>query len=494
MGDPHCSPYYSKCTQVVGTEEGTFDLWTVPGKISFEVNVYAKAGKKWIRALIKDGKEIFNADNCFDKNPPAPLRKTVTIKDDLGGKVDVYYEVMCRAKAESKGAEQLIVNVRLRDEYDTYQREPDTQMPPATTFMFDKDTGMCVNPPKYGQGIENPTQNDYKLKCNRQSDFKFTSGRYCNCSVSCAAWGDPHLMSFYTEQCRSSQRCNFLTPITQEAQYKLMYSAQQLYALSTDLDEKCKLITEATVFAMKQRSKDKLTGCSSQSGALAMGDLSFVENTKDFPADSWDVLRVKAEDVCSKFGKDATTFVLPSDPAVSTGVKEIDAFNKAHYDPSVRGYALGEQVLVWKDGKQVMVPVSGGMSTCLKKKGFNPDEATMVVNFGGATSTLVCHQNGYGMWYFNTCSNKEGMTVKNFVKNGKELENVNQLPTISAQWNDAMISTLEQAAQTGGFCATGDFNAKQSVALQTTVQANTYQYRGANTVLPFVAANNVNNQ
>jgi len=46
MGDPHCAPYYSKCTQVVGTEEGTFDLWTVPGKISFEINVYAKAGKK----------------------------------------------------------------------------------------------------------------------------------------------------------------------------------------------------------------------------------------------------------------------------------------------------------------------------------------------------------------------------------------------------------------------------------------------------------------
>jgi hypothetical protein len=487
MGDPHVSPFYSICTQVVGTQDGIFDLWSVPGKISFQVDVQSDAGRHWVKKLIVDGQVVMDADTeCYSDKF---VYNTVTISDDMGGLVDVYYDVSCREQSESKGAKQLIVNIRLRDEHDTLvDPNPSGLMPIDSTFMFKGDTGMCVDPPKYGQNIPDPTQNDYKLACNRQSEFKYTSGRYCNCSASCGAWGDPHLMDFYVNQCRSSQRCNFLTPITAEIQYNMMYQAQQTYAFQTALDDTCHLISEGIVYAMNARSMKKLNGCSPESGALAMGDLAMVQDNT-FKTSDWDRIRLVAEDVCSKFGKDATTFTVPSDPSVSTGIPELDQFNKDHYDPDVRGFNLGQQVLVWKDGRQYLVPVTGGYSTCLKKKGFDPAEATKLVKFGGVTSTLVCHQNKKGMWYFNACSNKQSMVVQDFVMDGKALEKASQLPKVAPSWGDAMIATLEQAAFTGGFCATGNFEAKQNIAVQTSVTANAYAYRTSGNTREFVPAN-----
>lgn len=501
MGDPHAFPFYSKCSMVVGTDVGNFNLYTVPAngkqdEFAMTIDVYANKGKKWIKTLLVNGEEIMDASECWtDKE--RYFNKTEYLYSDAAAQtknakpdIELYYEVFCRKKSESKGAEQLIINIRLRDEEDTHNGESVAKMPPDSTFFFKSDSGICVDPVKYGhtKPIENPTDNDYKLVCTRQSEFKYTSGRFCNCSASCAAWGDPHLMAFPVNQKRSAHKANFITPITSEVQYNMMYHAEQVFAFQTALSDPCQVIVEGTIYAMKPRSMQKLFACNKNSGAFSRGDISMLTDGT-FKDDDYDVIRINT-DVCEKFGKNqATTLQIPSDPSISTGIPKLDAFNKEYYDAEVGGFNLGEQVLVNKDGRQYLVPVSGGHSTCLKNKGFNPDEASKLVKFGGVYATLVCHQNKRGEWYFNACVNKKSMVVQDFVKFGKELEKVDQLPTAQATWNSEMIMTLEEAAFTGGFCATGDLEYKQGASVATAVAANTFEYRAAGEVREFARAN-----
>jgi hypothetical protein len=498
-GDPHCSPFYSKCTQFVASTQGFHTLFSVPGKnAKFEIFNEPENNKMWIKEFYVNGKSVKNATDCGDpKDHPKQLdvvSDTVTLKDDLGGEAKIRYWAQCRDWKETvsrgTGAPQLVVRVRVQDEHDTYERPPSTEMPPKSTFMFENAEGICVDPPKYGQGIENPSQKDYELKCKRQSPWKFTSGRDCNCSASCAKWGDPHLMDYYTDQGRSSQKCNFLTPITENVQYNMMYHVEQVFGVQSALDEKCKLIQTVTVYGMKKRTKQKLFGCTPQAGELAKGNLDSF--SKDYSINDYNIVELDANTHCKNMGDE---IVIPSNPNVKTGIADLDAFNKDVYDDDVKGYPLDTQILVYgEDGRQYLVPVQGGMSTCLKKKGFLPDLATRTVKMGGITATAVCHKNKFGEFYFNLCSNKQNMVVQDFVQNGKELEKASQLPKQVPDFKNGMINALEQAAFTGGFCATGNFEGSADVAVQQEVSANAYEHRAVGECKEFVPAEMRKNQ
>merc|ERR1712146_763773 len=113
---------------------------------------------------------------------------------------------------------------------------------------------------------------------------------------------------------------------------------------------------------------------------------------------------------------------------------------------------------------------------------------------GGITATAVCHRNKFGEYYFNLCNNKQNMVVQDFVQDGKELEKASQLPKVAPDFKSGMINALEQAAFTGGFCATGNFEGSADVAVEQAVSANAYKHRAVGECKEFVPAEMRKNQ
>lgn len=477
----------------------------MPRATNFTMGVYRSRGKHYIKTIWLNGNAVLDADDCGTDKPQSKDGNIQLWSDSKantnGARSDVTlrWEVMCRPLNENP-AKQLKINIRLRDEFQNHEEQVETSMPPQTTFYFAGDTGICTDPVKYGTNIpwDQITDSDYELDCRRLSPFKFASGRYCNCTGSCAAWGDPHIIDFYEHQQRASNRNNFKSPITSEPQYNLLYHTGQIFGARKALDGRCNMMVEAQIYALKSDTQSRLHGCNRNGGDIARGDISRVER---FNQNDWDVLTLRADELCPPLvdlarprnwwdlSQDARSFKFPN-PNTTTGNAEWDKFNRDHYNHAKEGMDLGMHVLVQHPdgpGGQYLVPVQGNnYANCLSSKGFDPDMASNVVDAGSVTAELTCHRTKGGLWYFNYCIQKKGITIRKFYYNAQHLQRISQEPKSSPRWqnNNGVFKALEKSAFSGGWCATGDF--RQGSSVSTAVSSADFRFRNPGQVREFV--------